>query len=341
MQLQDYLKSKRVPLMIYLELTHRCSFLCVHCYIPENLRQPKDLSVRSQPLGLSTDELKQLMVDLAACGTVFFSFYRCGEIFLRDDLEELTSHATKLGFAVKYYTNGFHITPKWADTMKRLGVYGVDMSVYGASEETYQAITQVKGGYKRVINSIKLLHERNIRFTLKTPVLKENYQDIPQIKALAENYGGYFRYDLVIIPRFDGDQAPTQHSLSNSEIDLLLQKLDAKIKIKAPDVAVPSMCFVGRWSAVVSPAGEVYPCIELRQSIGNVRKQPFHDIWQENPHMRRIRQVLDNIKPDVEAFGDGLCNHCPAYSLHATGDMTKPSPEHRRIAAVKRKYVQS
>jgi hypothetical protein len=62
-QLKNYLQNKRVPLMTYLELTHRCSFLCVHCYIPESLRQARPLA-ENPARGLSTAVTEELLLDL-------------------------------------------------------------------------------------------------------------------------------------------------------------------------------------------------------------------------------------------------------------------------------------
>ncbi len=333
--LQRYLSSKKEPLLVFLELTHRCSFLCVHCYIPEELRRPST-SVDRFPKGLSTAEITALLEELAAAGTLFLVFTG-GEIFLRPDLEEITARAVELGFAVKYYTNGFHITPRWADRIKALGLYAVDISLYGASEETYRAVTQIRGGFKRVLNAIEYLRQRDVRVIIKTPVLRENVQDIPKIKEIAQSHGAMFRYDLVIIPRFNGDLGPLVHRCEDDQIKELLEAMGARFEPKE-EVSTPT-CAVGRWSAVVSPEGEVFPCIEMRQSIGNVRKQSFSVIWKDNPHMRRIRQILDSMDTKQSVFSDGMCGHCPANSLHSVGDMTKPSPEHMRVANIKREFL--
>jgi radical SAM protein with 4Fe4S-binding SPASM domain len=337
-QLKNYLQNKRVPLMTYLELTHRCSFLCVHCYIPESLRQARPLA-ENPARGLSTVEVKKLLVELAASQALFLVFTG-GEIFLRPDLEEITAAAVELGFSVKYYTNGFHITPVWADKIKQLGVYGVDISIYGASEESYYAITKVKGAYQRVLQTLSLLKERGIRFTVKTPVMKQNAHEIPQIKQLAEEHGAYFRYDMVLIPRFDGDETPFEYRLDDHEVEELLQRMQARYNKSAVDFE-PHACSVGRWSVVISPEGEVYPCIELRQSLGNIKQQSFSSIWNDHPYMQDIRHQLSQRQDQQGVFADGMCGHCPAFSLRAEGDMTKPSQEHQRLAVIKRKFMEA
>jgi radical SAM protein with 4Fe4S-binding SPASM domain len=291
---------------------------------------------RRQCNDLTTEEILALLDELAANQTLFLVLTG-GEVFLRQDLQTILAAATRLKFAVKLYTNGFHLTEAWADRLATLGVYGIDISVYGACEATYAKLTRIRGGFSRVVRSLALLRDRQIRFTVKTPVMSINYKEIPAIKALAQEYGGYFRYDAVIIPRFDGDQAPFSYRLSDAQFADLLDSMGARFDRKQEPNQRPPGCAVGRWSAVVAPDGEVYPCIEMRTSIGNVRELKFGQIWRDNPAMRRIRERLAATPAHAE-WSDGLCGHCPALSLRTTGDMNKPSPEQMRLAAVKRRF---
>jgi radical SAM protein with 4Fe4S-binding SPASM domain len=48
-------------------------------------------------------------------------------------------------------------------------------------------------------------------------------------------------------------------------------------------------CQVGLASCAISPYGEVYPCLELRTSAGNVRRQKFADIWSTSPVFQDLR----------------------------------------------------
>jgi radical SAM protein with 4Fe4S-binding SPASM domain len=59
----------------------------------------------------------------------------------------------------------------------------------------------------------------------------------------------------------------------------------------APAVRTPMSrtCKVGLSSCVISPYGEVYPCIELRVSAGNLRRQRFAEIWAGAPILEELR----------------------------------------------------
>jgi radical SAM protein with 4Fe4S-binding SPASM domain len=71
-------------------------------------------------------------------------------------------------------------------------------------------------------------------------------------------------------------------------------------------------CQVGLSGCLVSPYGEVYPCVELRVSAGNLREAPFASIWQA-PIFRdlRGRHTFGNL-PEcqvcaINAYCEGRC----------------------------------
>ena len=72
-------------------------------------------------------------------------------------------------------------------------------------------------------------------------------------------------------------------------------------------------CFFPWFSAMIRADGSVVPCGEYRQpefSAGNVREQPFTEIWN-GPKMRRFRQVLRR-----EKFFPG-CDRCCGLDSYA------------------------
>jgi radical SAM protein with 4Fe4S-binding SPASM domain len=56
-------------------------------------------------------------------------------------------------------------------------------------------------------------------------------------------------------------------------------------------------CKVGLSSCVIDPYGEVYPCIELRMSAGNLRRLRFAEIWAGAPILQelRLRHTVANL----------------------------------------------
>ena len=84
-----------VPLSVHFDLTYRCNERCVHCYLDHDDHGE-----------MTTGEVRSVLDQLAAAGTLFLIFSG-GELLLRKDFFEfLALYARSLGFDVKLKTNG-------------------------------------------------------------------------------------------------------------------------------------------------------------------------------------------------------------------------------------------
>ena len=89
------------PLRAMLELTYRCNFRCVHCYLVE---------FRS-PGVLTTDELRSTMEQLAQMGCMVLTLTG-GEPLVRRDFFEIADIAKELRFALRIFTPFHDCCPK-------------------------------------------------------------------------------------------------------------------------------------------------------------------------------------------------------------------------------------
>jgi MoaA/NifB/PqqE/SkfB family radical SAM enzyme len=193
----------RTPLSMSLEVTERCNLNCQHCYI--NL--PANHTAARQR-ELSTAECKRLFDELAAAGTLWL-LLTGGELMLRRDFEEIYLYARNAGFILTIYTNGTMITPRRADFLAQYPPYELEITVYGATAETYETVTRVPGSFAKCMEGLRLLHERGLPVKLKTVLLTLNSHELLAMKAIADGYGWEFRYDGMIHPRLNGDRAPS------------------------------------------------------------------------------------------------------------------------------------
>jgi len=85
-------------------------------------------------------------------------------------------------------------------------------------------------------------------------------------------------------------------------------------------------CLAGTAVCFVSNVGDVYPCGYLPVTAGNIRQQPFGDVWRSAEVFGRLR--------DPEAFegkcGDcrylSICAGCRARAYYETGDFMDAEP---------------
>lgn len=81
------------------------------------------------------------------------------------------------------------------------------------------------------------------------------------------------------------------------------------------------MCSAGVTSLSVAPDGTVYPCISLKNALGNINKDSVKSIWYGN----KRKEVMDslrweNTKECSTCKYQSNCPHCPGISQAETGD---------------------
>ena len=148
------------------ELTERCDNDCVHCCIclPEHDEQ-------AERREMSTAQVQAVLTEAAALGALSVRFTG-GEPLIREDFEELYLFARRLGLKVMLFTNARGVTPQLADLLARVPPLElVEVSVYGMSEETYEAATRRRGSYEEFRRGVELLLDRAVRFVVKGALL--------------------------------------------------------------------------------------------------------------------------------------------------------------------------
>jgi heme b synthase len=85
-------------------------------------------------------------------------------------------------------------------------------------------------------------------------------------------------------------------------------------------------CLAGTGVGFISHKGEVFPCGYLPVEAGNIRKQPFQEIWQQSPVFQKLRD------PDLLEGKCGVCEYkqvcggCRARAYGATGNFLAEEP---------------
>jgi radical SAM protein with 4Fe4S-binding SPASM domain len=320
----------RVPLNGTIEVTNRCPLACSHCYnnLPMN-----DIAARVRELSLA--EHKRLLDDLAEQGCLWLLFTG-GEIFARRDFLEIYTYAKSKGFLITLFTNGTMITERIADFLAQHPPFIMEITLYGATRETYEKLTQIPGSYDLCVRGIDLLLERNLPLKLKTVAVSINKHEIPMMRQMAEDRGVPFKFDAMINPRIDCSASPLAVRLTPSEIvalDLDDPEHVSEWKRLAKDHAQPVYddpakkplydCGGGISSFAVDPYGELSICVLSHQDSYNVRDGNFKEGWQD--YIRGVRSR--KISRPTKCTGCGLksmCGMCAANGELENGDAESP-----------------
>ena len=325
--------EKHRPLSVHFDLTYRCNERCVHCYLDHDDQGE-----------LTTAECLQVLDDLASSGALFLTFSG-GEIFLRPDLYEILAAARRLHFDISLKTNALLVTPERAARLGELGVRRVQISVYSDIPAVHDAITKVPGSLQRTLAAIPILLQHGLQVKLACPLMRENLLAYRGVMALAEKLGVPYILDLTITPMMDGSSGPLAHRASVSSLLPVLR--DARLQACKPQptsatarpesvwplgsavssgIESPAYqdlpCSAGHNSCYISPYGDVFPCVQLPQAAGNLRREKFDDIWYHAPQLERLRAIRESQLPicsrcEIRSY----CERCPGLALMEGGNL--------------------
>jgi radical SAM protein with 4Fe4S-binding SPASM domain len=323
--------GQRSPMQVSIEVTRRCPLECQHCY---NNLPMGDQDARSREM--TTEEHFKMLDELVEMGC-FWLLYTGGEIFARKDFLEIYTYAKKKGFLITLFTNGTLITEKIADYLVEWPPFAIEITLYGRTRETYEALTQIPGSYDRCLRGIRLLKERGLPLKLKTVATSINKHEVVAMRQFAEEeLGVEFKMDGQINPRIDCSQSPLAVRLTPEEVVALdmsapkaaseYRKLAGRDAENPPNLALSDtvyFCGGGMDSFAINANGEMGICVISQRDTFSVRETGLRRVWEESLLQLRTRKRTRMTKC-VECRIQSLCGMCPANGEMENGDKESP-----------------
>lgn len=297
-------EEKKIPLWAHLDITYKCNLACRHCYC-QGLSDK--FSGRQEELSLS--EIERLLDELAQAGSLYLTLSG-GEILLHPEFWPIVSCARKKNFCLTLLTNGTLIDEDISRRLAELSPLSVEMSIYGATSHVHDAITRRAGSFQRLVEAVRLLKKYNLKIVLKSVIMEPNFHQAEEIYGLSYRLGADdYLYSLEVSPKNDGSRLPQRYQLGEEKIRYFLSRNIASSSKEEDDEYSDSpltkpLCGTGSLTCYISPYGEVYPCIQLLISMGNIRKKAFAEIWRK-PSL--LRETLDSLNTYEDM---PLCSRC-------------------------------
>ncbi len=310
--------KERIPLSGSFEITFKCNLRCVHCYVP-------DYSGRGE---MSTAEIKRILSETADAGCLWM-LLTGGEVLSRADFPEIYLHAKRLGFLLTVFSNGTLLDARTADLLAEYPPFGIEITLYGLSDETYLRTTGAPGRFTKVRQAIDLLLARRLPLTLKAVAMEPLSGEIEKMQDLAASLGVRFRYDAIIHGRLDGSLAPTHvRSSPRRVVDYdagdparladWQRFYKAYVAPALPKTPYLMSCGAGVNSFHIDPRGTLLSCEALPLNGYDLRRGSFREGWYGIVGEIRTR-LASGANVCVSCELKGMCDRCPATATLETG----------------------
>jgi len=314
-------------------ITYLCDSKCTMCNIWQKYKNYPD-KYREE---LTIEEIREIFKRSNFLKQIQIIGIAGGEPFLKKDFVDIVLFFYELNPFLKMRIPSNGQKPKLIEEKLRLirhtlgerEIKDCDMVVGFSLDgigDTHDRIRGAKGSYQRVLEAVELIKKIdgikvNISFTF-TP---DNYKDFIAVYDLSkrldislsfqfaqvssnfyDNIEKQFKWnkeqlfeirEFLIRTRFLRDES--NRSLADRLLSIDRFFLEYVIEYQQSQ-GRSFDCFSGTHSCYIDPYGNIFPCIMLDKSYGNIREQNFDTLWK-SPKAKQIRNFISQYK----------C-HCPS-----------------------------
>jgi AdoMet-dependent heme synthase len=312
---RDHLPAISGPLLVYLELTHRCNLTCVYCY---------NNSGPTRTTHISEDAARALLEEFHHMG-VFYVAFTGGEPLLRSDTLSLLELAGRYGIRQILSTNGTLISEQVAERLASAGVNQIQVSLDAADESTHDRIRGLTGAFRRSVAGIRILRKRDLPVTICCVATADSIPRLHSLAQLAVDLGVRNLRVLTMMPVGRGQGLPvvgqqTRRTISAAVSDLA-EKFDGQIRVFTHELQATSECGSGVSFCAVSATGDVTPCsFASSLPVGNITTSTFREIWETSPQLTRFREMkrVRSLDSKAVSCAEGGCQASLMASMEGT-----------------------
>ena len=333
--IKERANRRRNPFSIMFELTYKCNFRCLHCYLSGTPEESRELN-KNQIFSI-LDQLKDLQV--------YYIGFTGGEALLRKDIFDILDYANKCGFRFSLQTNGYLIDEKVADRLKEVNVDKIAITFNSITPQGFGRITRVKNSFKKVKGAIEILKRKDIQVKLKSTSMKLNSDEMIKISQYARSLNIPYEIDGEVLPSRNGcNTLVNKYSLSIKEAEEINKKVyperfrneGEKKQIKSERKKNRMFnCGAGIRTFSINPYGKMSFCLEIDYPRYDILSEGALKCWEK---LKKEMDKLNNIENFVCKDCDLLkyCNWCPGRSYLETGSFNNCS-EYLKNRALEKK----
>lgn len=333
------MRSKRKIFQFGLELTARCNNDCRHCYI----NRPID-DIEAEKREPTLEEIMKIADQAIEMGALWCTITG-GEPLLRRDFPQIYLGLKKKGVMISVYTNACLIREEHVALFKKYPPQDLEVTVYGVTKKTYEAVTRRPGSFTSFVRGLGLLLDNGVKVRLKAMALRSNVLELPLIAEFCRRRTkDYFRFDPFLHLRIDKNPARNteirEERLSPQEI-VALEKADSErfssleqtcSRLIRPERCQSECnhlfyCATGLGGFILGHEGNFRLCLSLShpECVYDLRQGSLEDAWQN--FVPQVRNMQSSKKGFIEGCRScpliDLCIWCPANAYLETGEMDR------------------
>jgi len=336
--LWEKMKDKGYLSQVSMELTERCNNNCLHCYI--NL--PAD-DEKAKEKEITFEEIRRIADEAARMGCLSWHLTG-GEPLLREDFSNIYLYLKRKGMRISLFTNATLISSETVNLFKKYPPQNLQVSIYGLSQKTYEAVTRNLGSFDAFKQGINLLKENRIPFTLKTAALLQNLDEIRAMRDFTQSLTGKHLgvvLKLNLGSRFNNGRERGHIKKLRLSPDKVMQVLKQDEERYRKDIEKFCqkflgiskddrlfICGAGAGGCHIDAYNSFQVCMLLRHPdcVYSLRGGSFKEAWEK--FIPRVRKIRANNKKYQEkcqrCFLKSLCEQCPAWSWMEYGVLDEP-----------------
>jgi len=319
--------ADRQPAHGTFELTRRCNLSCRMCYV----RHPagdRTQAARELPASAWLELARQ-----SAAGGMAFLLLTGGEVFVRRDFFEIYEPLTRLGLVLALFTNGTLITRDVAARLAKAPPSRTEITLYGATAATADAVTGVPGSHAAVCAGIEALVSFGVPLGLKTTLTRKNAGELEAMRRMACEWGVPFSASWLLSRRPDGASSGAEDDRLSASEGVALEASDQAsadewteiaLKEEAAGGAGSFACRGGKAAFLIDAAGNMNVCSLLPRPAARPLEAGFAEAW------KNVCRYVDDAPPASpecrSCAARAYCGRCPAWSMMEAGTMAGPVP---------------
>ena len=344
--IQKHFASIRAPFTAGIELLPQCNFQCIHSYAASERT--------ANVVSLSTPKILNIIDTLFEHNCVEL-YFTGGECLLHKDFFWIYEYAKTKGIFVAVLTNGALITQKHIELWSEYPPELVSITLYGASEDTYETVTGNKGHFHKVMRAISLLQKNHIRFELKIIGMKQNYSDIPKMRDFIRQCGqvnSILAWD--IRPMNNGSTTPISCRVTPQqamEIEIndperqsflyhLACHLDHMQKTNRQKGRYLYPCSAGYQFVFITHDGHMQSCVKTVNPRYDLLHGNFDEGWDFLGKEFVDKKASSKFKC-LECDKFRYCGQCSAAFMNENGNPEKPVDFYCELGELRKQYMHS